>query len=247
VQCKDWNSSVKQEQVFALKTVLEDLPKQPRGIIVTKKGFQKGSKGFATHHGIKLFELKEEGEQISITLDSFLFQLTYGSFVNLEVSLEEQCLKTTVYTVKCTEPKIHLNDSWVKRKIKILGNDAVSNALKDIPNLNQNLFNANYQQIETAGQILLNDIESIQEEAKLKLKVDEIYKKDLNHNFTSPTYFSTKAPFLQYIRIQSIGLNVEITQKTPYQIPFVKTGITTFILRNIIDGNEKKFEIPIQK
>jgi hypothetical protein len=58
VQCKDWGSAVKQEQVFAFKSVLDDLAGQPRGIIVARSGFQHGAREFADHHGIKLYELR---------------------------------------------------------------------------------------------------------------------------------------------------------------------------------------------
>lgn len=59
VQCKDWTSAVKQEQVFAFKTVLEDLPGQPRGIMVSRRGFQQGAREFASAHGIVLYELRQ--------------------------------------------------------------------------------------------------------------------------------------------------------------------------------------------
>jgi hypothetical protein len=62
VQCKDWNSRVKQEQVLAFKSVLDDLPGQPRGFIVSRAGFQSGARTVAAHHGIVLFELTEAAD-----------------------------------------------------------------------------------------------------------------------------------------------------------------------------------------
>ncbi len=59
IQCKDWGSAVKQEQAFAFFTVLNDIPGQPRGIMVSRSGFQDGARTFADHHGIKLYELRE--------------------------------------------------------------------------------------------------------------------------------------------------------------------------------------------
>jgi hypothetical protein len=58
VQCKDWGSPVKQEQVLAFQSVLADIPGQPRGIMVSKSGYQKGARGVASHHGIELYELR---------------------------------------------------------------------------------------------------------------------------------------------------------------------------------------------
>src|SRR4051812_12729057 len=44
VQCKDWSSAVKQEQVLAFHSVLNDIPGQPRGVIVSRAGFQEGAR-----------------------------------------------------------------------------------------------------------------------------------------------------------------------------------------------------------
>jgi hypothetical protein len=59
VQCKDWATAVKQEQVLAFHSVLTDIPGQPRGIMVARAGFQEGARRVAEHHGIKLYELRE--------------------------------------------------------------------------------------------------------------------------------------------------------------------------------------------
>jgi hypothetical protein len=59
VQCKDWKSRVKKEQVLAFQRILEDIPGQPRGIIVARSGFQAGARQVAEHHGIKVYELRK--------------------------------------------------------------------------------------------------------------------------------------------------------------------------------------------
>ena len=59
VQAKDWNSAVKQEQLLTFAQVLADIPGQPRGIFVTKTGYQAGAKTFAKANGILLYELRE--------------------------------------------------------------------------------------------------------------------------------------------------------------------------------------------
>jgi Restriction endonuclease len=44
VQAKDWRSAVKQGNLFHFKCVLDDLPNQPRGVFVTRTGYQQGAK-----------------------------------------------------------------------------------------------------------------------------------------------------------------------------------------------------------
>lgn len=63
VQCKDWASAVKQEQVMAFHDVLNDIPGQPRGIMVSRSGFQEGARTIASHHGICLYELREPKDE----------------------------------------------------------------------------------------------------------------------------------------------------------------------------------------
>jgi len=63
IQCKDWASAVKQEQVLAFHGVLGDIAGQPRGIMVSRSGFQEGARTFADHHGIQLYELREPKDE----------------------------------------------------------------------------------------------------------------------------------------------------------------------------------------
>jgi restriction endonuclease len=59
VQAKDWKTRVTKEKVLAFKAVLDDLPGQPRGIMVTRAGYQAGADFFAREHGIELYVLSD--------------------------------------------------------------------------------------------------------------------------------------------------------------------------------------------
>jgi hypothetical protein len=59
VSAKDWAGNVKKEQVLSFKTILDDVAGQPRGIIVTREGYQSGAEGFGRHHGITLYVLRK--------------------------------------------------------------------------------------------------------------------------------------------------------------------------------------------
>jgi hypothetical protein len=62
-QCRNLNSRIKQEAVFAFKAILEDLPGEPVGIMVTKTGYQRGAKRVAEAHGIRILELREPSDK----------------------------------------------------------------------------------------------------------------------------------------------------------------------------------------
>jgi hypothetical protein len=60
VQAKDWTTrAVDQGELFKFKTVLDDLPGQPRGVFVARTGYQQGALSFAAAHGIMLYVLRE--------------------------------------------------------------------------------------------------------------------------------------------------------------------------------------------
>jgi hypothetical protein len=63
IQAQDWGSRVKQEQLFAFNCLLDDLPGRPKGIFVTRTGYQKGAKKYADARGIILYKLHEEPQQ----------------------------------------------------------------------------------------------------------------------------------------------------------------------------------------
>jgi len=68
VQAKDWGKPVNQGELFKFKCVLDDLPGQPKGIFVTRTGYQSGACEFAKHHEIPLYELNEPIKSIDVTL-----------------------------------------------------------------------------------------------------------------------------------------------------------------------------------
>lgn len=65
IECKNYNKRLEKEKVCAFQGVLADLD-NIEGIMVTKKGFQRGAKTYAKQYGISLKELREpnKGETI---------------------------------------------------------------------------------------------------------------------------------------------------------------------------------------
>lgn len=59
IQAKDWSQKVPQGEMLKLKAILEDLPGQPRGIFITKTGYQQGAIDVAKANGIITYELRE--------------------------------------------------------------------------------------------------------------------------------------------------------------------------------------------
>ena len=62
IECKNYNSLVPVSRVRDFYGVLNDIGGNIKGIMVSKKGFQKGAKQFAKTYGISLVELREVPE-----------------------------------------------------------------------------------------------------------------------------------------------------------------------------------------
>jgi hypothetical protein len=86
VSAKDWAGNVKKEQVLSFKSVLDDVPGQPRGVIVTREGFQSGAEGFARHHGIGLYVVRKPDDEFwtgrtrKLILETQFFEPAYSRF-----------------------------------------------------------------------------------------------------------------------------------------------------------------------
>lgn len=112
VQCKDWGSPVKQEQVLAFHGVLTDIPGQPRGIMVARSGFQEGAREFAEHHGIKLYELREprdedwEGLIRSLEIDIYL---RCPRFEQVRLVADEEALRRLAESRGVSEFRINVH------------------------------------------------------------------------------------------------------------------------------------------
>lgn len=59
IQAKDWKKKVSLPAIDTFANVLRDLPGQPRGIIVTKRGIQSGGVDYARAHGIEIFDVAD--------------------------------------------------------------------------------------------------------------------------------------------------------------------------------------------
>jgi Restriction endonuclease len=89
VQAKDWKNPVKKGQLIEFKGVLDDLPGQPRGVFVTRTGYQKGAKDFAAAHGVILYELGEPAKRPSTTITPLGWVVYKAEFRSFKIQTKE--------------------------------------------------------------------------------------------------------------------------------------------------------------
>jgi hypothetical protein len=88
---------VKQEQILAFSAVIDDIPGQPRGIIVTKSGVQSGAEAVAKARGIALYRLREADEDYwagSIQKIGVIMSLVCPSIRNVQLNFDMEWLTT---------------------------------------------------------------------------------------------------------------------------------------------------------
>ena len=103
VQCKDWSTPVKQEQVLAFHDVLCDIPGQPRGIMISRSGYQEGARRVAAHHGIKLYELRPPRDE------------------DWDGLIRSVRITGTIYTPRFENVRFCFDEAWAKSELKRLG------------------------------------------------------------------------------------------------------------------------------
>jgi hypothetical protein len=148
-----------------------------------------------------------------------------------------------VYQVKCSKITLRLNNSWIRKQSTDLNWKDIYESLKNRSVWMESFYDFSFQPIETVGKVLIGAANPIHSKAKSILKDEKIYCKNLSHKFESTTYFPTKLKKLPFINIESIGFTVEITKDELIKTQFTKPGVTTFVLKNILDDKEKKFDV----
>jgi hypothetical protein len=94
VEVRDYNSKIKQAAILAFEGVLNDIPGQPRGVMVTRTGFQPGAETYAKKRGIKLYRLQHWQHRTVISDVSYAtFALDQHLVMHITAYREEVHLK----------------------------------------------------------------------------------------------------------------------------------------------------------
>jgi Restriction endonuclease len=208
VQCKDWNAKVKQEQVFSLYAVLNDLPGQPRGVVVSKAGFQNGAREYAVAHGIILYELRAPTDA------------DWEGFIQ-EIHIELQMLAPVVHDFK-----LLLDEPWTAAEKVRLGLGAEPLPIKFNGLAGELVFvRDDGSPITTAAEIV-----------RLMVPSSVGVRERCRHNFTEPAYFHLEHP--NFIRAKILGVDVDVEQTVAMTnvIQVNVNECVRFILKNVADG-----------
>jgi hypothetical protein len=190
IQAKDWwTRNIDQGKLIQFKGVLDDLPGQPRGIMVARKGFQKGAREFADKNKILIYELREPTEK---DWD--------GRFKLFHINVN-------IVTPHFEDIKLNFDDCWNEQEFKKLRH-LISEAPK--------IISDNLIFYDEAGVEITNALKLFTSLTPPKL--EELPPTNVTHSFDKPTFVKTQDPRIR-AKVNSVEVTISKQVKTiEYQL-----------------------------
>jgi hypothetical protein len=213
VQAKDWRTQrVNQGELFKFKCVLDDLPDQPRGVFVTRTGYQSGARKFAEHHRIYLYELRE---------------LTDADW--------EGAIKIINYTLIMFVPHYDgvtlIQDiEWINKERERL--QMLEGAAEiEIPN-DVTFYDENDQEIGTVQSVVAS---------LAPLESQEMIPTKKTHTFDKPAFIRTDIPKFPKVKINAVETTVSVS-KSVEDFSIDIGDFVGFVLKNVIEDDQEIFD-----
>ena len=218
IEAKDYNSKVTQEKLFAFKSVLEDIPGQPRGIYITKTGYQKGAKDFAKHHGIKLYEFRQPNEKD-----------WKGKVRDIHIDIEYSTpiVEKINFVIDCEWLKIHCKNNNIPPSENY--NFRECSEAVFLYDENDNEICSMQEKINT---LIQNHIKNSQ-----NYVINS--SSNINEKFTKPTYINTPNETVQRLKIKEISFELNFSVSHD-KIALHGDDIVKFILKDVLTDDTKR-------
>lgn len=220
VQCKDWKNPVSQGDVFTFKCVLDDIPGQPRGIIMTRTGYQAGAKAYAAAHGIKTYTLREP------TTDGDWQGLVREIIINVQMTAPQVVSSET-----------HLDEAWIISAYEARGLPVTKpitvNMAQGISITDIWLYGEDDQPRQTLHDAILSVDLSRRDE-------------HISYVFPEPTYLRTnKDPHLERVRAKGFTLTM-VYPVYEHTIELKGDNIVSYILTDVQTGEKTAIDRDLQ-
>ena len=248
VQAKDWATPVVQGELLKFKSVLDDLPQQPRGVFVTRTGYQDGARKYAQAHGITLYELSEESKEpeqpnepnVTATVGDWVrFSSEVRAFENRVDDKGKfptaMRVSTTVFHPRCSNVTLDIDKAWLDKNASTRDID-ISN-LRFGPRLlpEVTLYDDQQRPISNLEAILRQELEVIRKE--------NVTEKKVVHAFEHPTFLGPETTNRTFIKVNKVVFDIEI-ETTHRAGRFNLKNFVQFALREIPDGKPRWFIKP---
>jgi hypothetical protein len=219
IQAKDWVAAVDQGEVLKFTAVLDDLPGQPRGVMVARSGFQSGASTVARNHGIVLYVLRDVREsdfaglvkKIDVGLDIYV-----PEFRSIEIIWDKKWIKEN----QVTASRFATNTDFM------FVADSNGKRLKTMTSLLHDLINPQLQEYDWKASELVF-------EGSRFLETDD-------QTYPRVKFLGIRAE----VRVSKTGRKMTITYKDVFQKIFASlTGEDTFLVAS--DGRvSRRSQVP---
>jgi hypothetical protein len=234
VQAKNWSKPVNKGELLKFKGVLDDLPGQPKGIFVTRSGYQRGANVFAKANGIELLELIEI-DHTPIQIKSLGYGLIVMNPTPILIMNTGKKSITFIAKVFVFNPKFENNIleydfDWLCSELQLSRNDIKSKASKIQWPIKQPVDHKFY---DFQGNII-NDLGNIYQHFMKELNTKDEIKKDMCYKFDDPTCIFVDNFDLPFIKILSVSTSVTIIRNEPIEMHLQLPNIVQFVVKNLI-------------
>ena len=243
VQAKDWKNPVKKGQLLEFKGVLDDLPGQPRGVFVTRTGYQRGAKDFAAAHGIILYELGEPAKQPNTQITPLGWLLFTAEFRTFKVPsknpdeglIDELAMgvKTTVFQPVYSNFVFQIDSPW--RDKNLSGLDSSKLKLNTLPIAEVILYDQNHDRTGNLDEIVRQEL--------AVMKNEKLDRKRVEHVFSRDTFLGPPCTNDVFMKTNKIAFDLEIkVTETPAH--FELSRFVKLVLREIPSDKTRTFLAP---
>jgi len=218
------------------------LPNQPRGIFVTRTGYQQGATDFAAVQGIILYELDEPPPKKNITITTLGWFNLAPEIRSFKVpapdpgggTVEQLAMgmKATIFEPRYSNFAIQIDSTWFASNPDTAHIDKSSLSLRPLPVLEVNLYDQNRSPI--------GNMEALVRQELGLMKSEKLSQKHIEHTFDTPTFLGPESTEDLFLKINKVTFDLEIvvTERPPH---FNLPGFVKLVLREIPSQKERNF------
>jgi hypothetical protein len=219
VQARDWTQRIKQEDVLAFAKILDDIPGQPRGVMVTRTGFQRGARAVAKKHGIKLYRLHEAQRKPTTITDVGWAAYRYDPAKHM-------------VDVTTFRPDFSLNLSFAQPTLP-------PEDIKRYPPRDLVLSNENGRALGTVRDVIAEFVEEI--------KKSGTRSGTFARQFDQPTFLSYPTHSEPSFRLSALNSDINIVEQPGASFPLLPPDFVEFILEDLDTGKQRAYRRRVTK
>jgi hypothetical protein len=216
VQAKDWNKPVEKAELLTFKGVLDELPGQPRGIFITRAGYQSGAKEFGLGYGILLYELKEidyPSSPVSVTIDGWarigVVPVPVDGFITTEdnpIDANKAVILAfawEIFTPYFSPINYVVSRDWLEAEYPTEDIGSLTEIKLPVVPPDKSLF------FDDNGAVV-SDLQTIRREISLGMRTEGVEKKQVTYVFEPAVFMETGSPRIPRAKVTGFSTNVEI-------------------------------------